>query len=157
MTAPFGTQLLNDPPAVSVSSSPQYQNYVPPLPMPCFPELTRSVGLSPLAHLPLSLPSLLPHPPGERRKKPFNILFFSLLLLLLYIRLFLFSSSYPLLVFPFSFSPLFPDSARRVWERDRLVRGRRELALNLTGKERSRKRYLFTSQRQNQSLDPLSN
>jgi hypothetical protein len=36
----------------------------------------RSVCLSPLAHLPLSLPSLLPHPPGERRKKPFNILFF---------------------------------------------------------------------------------
>lgn len=58
-----------------------------------------SVGLSPLAHLPLSLPSFLPHPPGERRKKPFNILFFSLLLLLLYIRLFLFSPSYPLLVF----------------------------------------------------------
>lgn len=55
-----------------------------------------------LTYLSLFLP--LYHTHLEREEKnPFNILFFSLLLLLLYIRLFLFST-YPLLVFSFPFS-----------------------------------------------------
>ncbi|KAL3713028.1 hypothetical protein TMatcc_001730, partial [Talaromyces marneffei ATCC 18224] len=80
----------------------------------------------------------------EKKKNPFNILFFSLLLLL-YIRLFLFSSSFPLLVFFsfffFSLLPLLCSESLGVRSPCSLVI--EKLALNLTRKKRSRKRYLF--------------
>lgn len=67
MTAPFRTPLLNDPPTVSVSSSPQYQNYVPAA--LAMLSLVEKVRRSLTSRSPTSLSSFLSTTPTWREKK----------------------------------------------------------------------------------------